>query len=170
MSAFEPAFQKMIQNEGGFVLHTVPGDAGGMTYAGIARNRWGNWPGWQIIDRGDMDNPALTAMVREFYQQHFWKPICAEQFDSQAVADTVFGFAVNAGRRTAVRIAQAVVGTIQDGAIGPKTIAAINNADPDLFVARYALGRIARYAAICNRNRSQSKFLLGWINRTLRMV
>jgi len=170
MANFEPAFQKMIQNEGGFVLHEVKGDTGGMTYAGVARNSWKDWPGWKLIDRGDTDNPELTGMVRDFYKEHFWNPIRADGIDEQAVADTLFGFSVNAGRKTAVRIAQAVVGSIQDGAIGPKTIAAINDADVDLFLARYAIGRVARYAAICNKNRSQSKFLLGWVNRTLRTL
>jgi len=35
------------------------------------------------------------------------------------------------------------------------------------FVASYALAKIRRYSDICNRDRSQSKFLLGWINRSL---
>ncbi len=39
MAQFEPAFELMIRDEGGYVLHEVPGDTGGMTYAGIARNK-----------------------------------------------------------------------------------------------------------------------------------
>ena len=38
MAQFEPAFELMIKDEGGYVLHDVEGDTGGMTYAGIARN------------------------------------------------------------------------------------------------------------------------------------
>ena len=34
MAQFEPAFEQMIRDEGGYVLHEVPGDTGGMTYAG----------------------------------------------------------------------------------------------------------------------------------------
>ena len=30
------------------------------------------------------------------------------------------------------------------------------------------LTKVSRYAEICNRDRTQSKFLLGWINRTLK--
>ena len=170
MAEFEPAFQKLMKNEGGFRLHTVKGDRGGMTYAGIARKSWQNWPGWVVIDRGDMQNSTLTQLVREFYLEKFWEPVSGSEIRDQSVANTLFGFAVNAGIRTAVRIAQSIVGALPDGALGPKTLAAINDADPNLFVSRYALGRISRYAAICNHNRSQDKFLLGWINRTLRTL
>ena len=49
MAAFSTAFDQMIRNEGGYVLHTVAGDRGGMTFAGIARNFWGGWPGWRKV-------------------------------------------------------------------------------------------------------------------------
>jgi hypothetical protein len=42
-----------------------------------------------------------------------------------------------------------------------------NNVEPEAFKKAYALAKITRYADICNKNRTQSKFLLGWINRTL---
>jgi lysozyme family protein len=38
MANFDPAFDKMIRNEGGFKLTNIEGDRGGQTYAGIARN------------------------------------------------------------------------------------------------------------------------------------
>ena len=38
MADFLPAFEQMIRDEGGYTLHTIPGDRGGQTYAGIARN------------------------------------------------------------------------------------------------------------------------------------
>ncbi len=40
MSDFLQAYERMIVNEGGYVLHTVQNDRGGQTYAGIARNAW----------------------------------------------------------------------------------------------------------------------------------
>ncbi|NDF50116.1 MAG: surface-binding protein, partial [Betaproteobacteria bacterium] len=57
MADFAPAYEAMIRNEGGYVLHDVPGDRGGQTYAGIARNMNPRWPGWALIDRGQ-DVPA----------------------------------------------------------------------------------------------------------------
>ena len=166
MADFLPAFEAMIQDEGGYVLHDVPGDRGGQTYAGIARNMNPRWPGWALIDRGQ-DVPA--QLVREFYKRNFWDPIQGDRITSQVIAQTIFDFHVNAGA-VARKLAQLVVGTTPDGAIGDKTLAALNAYDEDRFVMAYALAKIARYRDIVSRDRSQLKFLLGWINRTLQGV
>ncbi|HSD38603.1 MAG TPA: glycosyl hydrolase 108 family protein [Rhodocyclaceae bacterium] len=54
MADFSPAFEAMIQNEGGYKLSNVANDRSGQTYAGISRNFHAGWAGWTIIDRGDM--------------------------------------------------------------------------------------------------------------------
>ena len=166
MADFLPAYEAMIRNEGGYVLHDVPGDRGGQTYAGIARNMNPRWPGWALIDRGQ-DVPA--QLVREFYKINFWDPIQGDRIISQVIAQTIFDFHVNAGA-VARKLAQLVVGATPDGAIGDKTLAALNAYDEDRFVMAYALAKIARYRDIVSRDRSQLKFLLGWINRTLQGV
>jgi lysozyme family protein len=84
------------------------------------------------------------------------------------VASAILDFAVNADVGTAVKLAQLVVGQTQDGALGSKTLAAINAADPEKFVPAYTLAKIARYCDIVNRDHTQEKFLLGWINRALK--
>ena len=164
MADFIPAFEAMIENEGGYKLHTVAGDKGGMTYAGIARNFHPNWPGWSSIDRGGIPE---TLLVCDFYRQNFWNSIRGNEIVSDLIATTIFDFGVNAGVGTATKLAQAVVGTTPDGKIGPQTLAALNAADPETFLLTYALAKIARYRDIVTRDRSQEKFLLGWINRTL---
>jgi lysozyme family protein len=164
MADFLSAYESMIRNEGGYKLHTVPGDKGGMTYAGIARNRWPRWPGWPALDAGEI--PA-SMLVADFYRENFWSKVRGDAIENQIVARTLFDFAVNAGVGTAIKMAQLVVGQTPDGALGPKTLAAINSADPDRFVLAYALAKIARYRDIVTRDSSQQKFLLGWINRTL---
>lgn len=165
MSDFLSAFERMIVNEGGYKLHTVANDKGGATYAGIARNRWPQWPGWPYLDAGDTP-PA--EMVRGFYRSNFWAPLRLEEVESQDVARTLFDFGVNAGTGTAAKLAQIVVGATPDGKIGPKTLAAINAFDPGLFMARYALAKLARYEQIVTRDSSQRGFLLGWVRRTLK--
>lgn len=165
MAEFLPAFERMILNEGGYKLHTVSGDRGGMTYAGIARNMWPKWAGWAVIDAGDEPEAGL---VKGFYRTNFWVPLRLEDIQNQAIATTLFDFGVNAGIGTAAKLAQVVVGTTPDGRFGPVTLAAINMTDPDVFLARYSLAKLARYRDIVMRNRSQGKFLLGWINRLLK--
>ena len=168
MANFDPAFDKMIRNEGGFKLTNIEGDRGGQTYAGIARNVHPGWPGWRFVDAGDLTQVELTQSVRDFYRREFWDRVSGDSITSQTVAETLFDFAVNAGTGTAAKLAQIVVGVVPDGAIGPRTLTALNGCEPELFALKYALAKVSRYAEICNRDRTQSKFLLGWINRTLK--
>jgi len=166
MADFGPAFDKMIADEGGYQLTNIPGDRGGMTYAGIARNPNPDWPGWALVDRKEFGGP-LTSMVREFYRQRFWNVVRGDEIRDQAIAETIFNFAVNTGTSVAIKLAQVIVGATPDGGIGPKTVELLNKCTAEKFLPSYAISKIQRYANICNRDRGQSKFLLGWINRTL---
>lgn len=171
MAEFLPAYEAMILAEGGYKLHKVAGDTGGLTYAGIARNPNPQWPGWAYIDRGDT---PPSQMVRDFYRAGYWQPLMGDELASQAVATSLFKFAVNIsapGRPTvAVKIAQLAARVTPDGAFGLKTLAAINAFDEELFLARFTLAQVARYTEICNKDRTREqakRFLLGWNNRAL---
>ena len=163
MADFNQAFERMIRDEGGYVLHDVPGDTGGMTYAGIARNKNPQWAGWSYIDR--KETPPSQA-VRDFYKAQFWDDMRGDDIANDAVASNIFNFYVNTGRPAKI-LTQVVLGLTPDGSFGDKTVQAINSADAEKFVMAYTLAKIARYRDIVMKNRTQSKFLLGWINRSL---
>jgi lysozyme family protein len=165
MADFAPAFEKMIRDEGGYKLTNIPGDRGGMTYAGIARKPNPQWAGWEFVDQQDFG--SATELVRNFYKSNFWDRIRGDEIANQAIAETIFNFSVNTGIGVAVKLAQLIVGTAPDGAVGPKTLERLNICTEKNFLPAYALAKISRYAQICNKDRSQSKFLLGWVNRTL---
>lgn len=169
MADFDQAFDRAVLAEGGFKLHKVVNDTGGLTYAGIARNKNPDWAGWAFIDRGET---PPTQMVRDFYREGWWNPIRGDEILDQDVAYTFYSFATNSSARlqptTAIKLAQLAARATPDGVVGPKTVAAINALDPELFILRFGMARLARYADICNKNRSQRDFLLGWLNRTLR--
>ena len=165
MADFNPAFEKMIHDEGGYQLTDIPGDRGGMTYAGIARKPNPDWAGWAFVDRKDFG--GATQLVREFYKINFWDRIRGDDITVQPIAETIFNFAVNTGTGVAIKLAQLIVGVTPDGAIGAKTVERLNICTAEKFLPAYALAKISRYAQICNKDRAQSKFLLGWINRTL---
>lgn len=164
MGDFIKAFERTITNEGGYKLTNIAGDRGGMTYAGISRRFHPTWPGWLQIDGHQVPSSAL---VREFYKSEFWDKVRGDQIESQRIAESIYDFAVNADWRVAAKVAQVVVGVTPDGSIGDRTVAALNAADPAVFCLAFALGKLRRYADIVNRDRSQAKFLLGWVNRTL---
>ncbi len=163
MADFLPAFERMLVNEGGLVLHTVPGDRGGMTYAGIARNMNPQWPGWALID-AQRDVPV--QMVRDFYKAGYWDNIRGDELVHEKIAHSIFDFQVNTGK-PARTLAQVVVGVTPDGQFGDKTVAALNAADPDVFVMAYALAKVQRYVDIMAADRSQLRFAIGWLRRVL---
>ena len=142
MADFNPAFERMIADEGGFQLTNIPGDRGGMTYAGIARNANPQWAGWNLVDRQEMGG-QLTSMVREFYRTNYWDRIRGDELRSQEIAETIFNFGVNTGVGTAIKLAQVIVKAVPDGGIGPKTLAAVRAFSPKHLIEDYSKRRLS---------------------------
>ena len=174
MANFKTALAATLKNEGGYVFD--PQDPGGETYKGVARNMWPKWEGWAIVDTHkslgqfpkslDSDN-VLQSLISDFYKANFWDKINGDIINDQAVATSIFDFAVNAGVGTSVTIAQMVVGANTDGAIGNETIEKLNAFDPEHFIALFIVAKISRYIAIIKKRPTSQKYLYGWIRRTL---
>lgn len=168
MADFEIAIVKTLAREGGSKYTETPGDAGGATKYGISQR---SYPQLNIKN-------LTEAEARAIYKRDYWDKVLGDSINSQALAESIFDFAVNAGVSTSVKITQKTINRIlpaaldEDGAMGKRTLAAINHCSQftnsrDLFLSVFALAKIQRYADMCNKNREQSKFLLGWVNRTL---
>lgn len=164
MAEFVDAFNHVMAIEK-WELTNDPDDLGGQTYAGISRKNWPKWKGWKDVDAGRTPD---SRKVVDFYRDGFWSAICGDDIVSQRIAISLFSFAVNAGTSTAIVLAQRASGSNGDGVVGRNTLAALNTIDPDLFLAKFALAKIARYRDICAKRPEQRKFIMGWINRTLK--
>ena len=176
MAEFEPLFSDILKLEGGWRLTQIPEDRGAMTWAGISRRANPEWDGWGVIDEQlnsgvDSSNIAATLqlqkMTKEVYKSRYFNKMRLEEIQSDDIAETLFSCAVLSGTYTAAMLAQTAVGANTDGIVGPRTVASINATDNELFDLRFALLRIVRYMEICRQDRSQRKFLAGWINRSL---
>jgi len=174
MARFENAFQLILQHEGGYV--NDPSDPGGETYKGIARKKQPEWVGWISIDRMKKQpgfptslesNQNLQTEIFRFYKVIFWDKVGGDLISDQEVAQSIFDFAVNSGVSTSIGLAQKVVGASCDGVIGPRTIQAINEFQPDHFMAAFALEKIRKYIAICNKRPDSRKYFFGWIVRAV---
>src|ERR1700746_1866669 len=106
---FPIAFPFTIQAEGGFVLSTLKHDTGEQTFAGIARAKQPQWPGWALIDAGDRTSDALKMMVETFYLNRFWIRPGFEALP-KPIAILAFDFSVNSGDTTAVKKLQECAG------------------------------------------------------------
>ncbi len=174
MANFENALNKTLIHEGGYVFDLD--DPGGETYKGIARNSNNTWTGWQTIDSlkkqpnfpKNMDtNTVLQENIKSFYKANYWDTINGNDIQNQAVADSIFDFAVNAGVKTSAKMVQTIIGTSPDGNIGPASLAKLNTFDSEYFLALFKVAKIERYMEIVKKRPTSSKFLYGWIKRTI---
>jgi lysozyme family protein len=107
MADFYKAYQTVRANEGGY--RNVSFDAGGETYKGIARNYWGSWPGWKIIDaykaaHGAIKQGAVIAdanldtLVLKFFSDNFWGKNNLNFLKNQSLATLGLDMVINHGR------------------------------------------------------------------------
>lgn len=158
---FEQAIVKTLMYEGGSKFTDDPVDKGGITKYGISQRAY-----------PDVDIYNLTEhQARVLYKRDYWDCIRADEILSQRIAETMFDAAVNMGVRIASQIAQKSAEILPaDGIIGSQSLRAINKIDIELFIAKFAIRKIERYANIVHKDPSQKKYLFGWINRTLHNI
>ena len=177
MANFNEAFSATLQAEGGYV--DDPHDPGGETYKGIARSRNPKWPGWTRVDilktksnfpRSLDADTDLQQWVSDLYEINYWHKVRGDDIANQAIANSVFDFAVNAGPITSAKLAQFAVHVEPDGVIGDTTLTKLNAEDPRTFLAVFALAKIGRYIKICEGRVDSRKYFYGWVRRTLEGV
>ena len=158
MANFNDAIVKTLAREGGAKFTDVPNDKGGATKYGISQTAYPN-----------VDIRNLTEQqARDIYKRDYWDRVRGDDLTSQMIAENLFDTAVNMGVRTASRLTQIML-NIQpaDGIIGSGSLGVINQQNEKEFMVQFTLVKIGYYANLCNKDRTQSKFLLGWINRAL---
>lgn len=165
MGSFLPAYERVILEEGGYKLTNNANDNGKQTFAGISRKYHSKWSGWKYIDAGSV---PPVQLVRDFYHTNFWLMIQGDAIKDQAVAEAIYSMSVNA--EAARKLVQVVVGVTPDGKFGDKTLAALNAMNPELFLYKLCVAMIARYRDICVRDKTQRVWIIGWINRALKVV
>lgn len=187
MALFEEAYKTTRRHEGGYANDSA--DEGGETYRGIARKFHPEWTGWRYVDSIKSGltqcpashtssywpwvkkfniyadaHPLLQDLVEAFYRKNYWDAYNLEDIYNQHVANWAFDHAVNAGPR-GIRWLQQAARIKDDGIIGPKSLAAINAADPGTLLAR-AQSIAVDYRMERVRHRpDQKRFLRAWLAR-----
>jgi lysozyme family protein len=128
-SKFLKAFEYLIYHEGGYSKNSA--DAGGETKYGISKRSYPH-----------LDIKKLTPdQARQIYFVDFWLKAKCEQIDDENISTKFFDLCVNMGIAQAVKLIQRAlrstgISVIEDGIIGPVTLAAINKVDStDLLAA-----------------------------------
>lgn len=128
-SNFGRCLDMLLKHEGGFVNH--PKDPGGMTNLGVTRATYEQFLGRAVTED---EMRALTPEdVAPVYKKDYWDKVKGDDLPS-GVDWCVFDWAVNSGPARAAKALQLVVGATVDGAIGPKTLAQVEKANPEVII------------------------------------
>jgi len=130
---FDAAFDVLVKHEGDFSAHKS--DPGGQTRYGITEA-----VARRVGYRGDMRELPLD-LAKRIYREDYWQAVRAEQLPP-AIRYAVFDAAVNSGPAQSVRWLQRALGVTDDGVIGPQTLSAANQANPDALRARLVAQRL----------------------------
>lgn len=150
---FNGAFDRLIENEGGYSDH--PSDTGGKTMYGVTETVARQWGYLGAMK----DLPLDTA--KQIAKAYYWTPNRCDQLPP-AIAFHVFDTAYNGG--PAVRWLQQAAGVTADGIIGAKTVAAVRDANPAALVMAFNALRLAYLANL----KTWPEFSRGWARRIIR--
>lgn len=138
MADFNPAYEMVMRNEGGYHDGTIRGikDTGGETYMGIARNYNPSWGGWSLIDNYKRSHvipynskpniPGLSRVHYDYIKSNYWNKIKGDQIPNQDFANFFFDFYFHKPA-PAVETLQNILGVKVDGDFGPKSLAALKS-------------------------------------------
>ena len=186
MNRFDECVNVVIGFEGGYV--NDPADKGGETNYGITASTLNSakTKGW-IPFNVTIQNIKLEH-AKIIYKKGYWDVVQADSLP-HPLDLIMFDSAVNHGPGAAVKLLQKSLNALLrytelkiDGIVGPLTLRAVNDyiglgstpgTPPDSNI-RYLcidvlLNRVELYSSIVNSNRSQEKFLRGWLNRVFKL-
>lgn len=167
LASFDIFLPILLRFEGGYV--DDPTDPGGETNKGVTMATFQNCSHDLLgLDPTSTNLQALTdAQAGIIYRALYWNKMRGDDFQLQDLANIVCDFYVNAGTH-ATRLLQHIMNgmgavVVEDGSIGPASIAALNGLDRIAVYRQYKQGRIQYYQELGQRF---PQFLNGWLNRT----
>lgn len=132
-SRWSRCLAQILEHEGGYADH--PNDPGGATKYGITRKtlaRWRDIDPWWDLPKSQVE--ALTrSQAASIYKALYWDRVQAVRLPP-GVDLALFDFAVNSGPARAIKTLQGLVGVVQDGSVGPVTLAAVARRDARVLV------------------------------------
>ena len=147
--------------EGGWA--NDPSDRGGCTMSGVTIATFRAYFGKQ---KTCADLKKLTdAQWDSIFINKYWNKWLGSMIENQSIANLLVDWYWTSGVY-GIKFPQRILGVKDDGIVGPRTIAAINNYpnQKELFQLLWNR-RKKHFEAIARSNPSQKKFLKGWLNR-----
>lgn len=107
----------------------------------------------------------INKQIEVFCKNEIWDKMHLDEVSSQKIADELFLFAFHTHYRTAVKVAQRVIGVKADGFIGPVTLNALNEYDAYTFDIKYDEREDEHYKTIIERKPYLQINYRGWRKR-----
>src|SRR6185369_11351006 len=149
MATISLFIDKLLTWEGGEKYTNDPQDPDGPTKYGITLATWkikGSHPN-KDNDR-DIDADDIKLLTKqdflEVLKKNFWDHCKADLIKNQSIAEYIVDWTYNAGN-VAAKAVQRILGLVEDGQIGPKTIEAINSHDQKELHDRLVNARVTFY-------------------------
>ena len=178
MSAFQPAFDFVMNHEDPQRSGKVTEDAGGRTRFGIAQKFHPE------LKPEFFSAPVEDALkqAEEILRRDYWDRMRLSEIGNQNVANKLFDMAVNMGVHQAGNYAQRVANglnhqnlvaqallpvrrLVEDGILGDKSLVAINSFDPIAYYQLLCDLSRQHYIHVASINPAQSANLHGWLKR-----
>ena len=119
---FETALEMLLEHEGGYVNH--PKDPGGETNLGVTKRTWAKWLD-RDINEGEMKE-LTPEDVADLYKKEYWDRLKCDNLPT-GLDFFCFDWGVNSGTGRSAKALQRIISVAQDGAIGPKTLRALED-------------------------------------------
>ena len=166
MADVKKLFPFILRWEGGFV--NDPDDLGGATNKGVTLETWRrvgyDMTGDGVIDVDDLRRITDDDVLNRVLIPHYWNRWHADQIQSQKVANILVDWVWGSGVH-GIKIPQRALHVVDDGIVGPITLAAVNARNPDEFFETVYRSRLDFIEEICISRPKNVKFKRGWLNR-----
>jgi lysozyme family protein len=153
---FEECMARLLEHEGGYVWHAQ--DPGGETNFGVTRATYEQYVGRQVMD-GEMEGLTHDD-VYPIYKENYWDTVRGDDLPS-GVDWSTFDWAVNSGKSRASKALQRIVGVEADGGIGPMTLQAVAEVEPEEIIKQMHYVRDNFYRSLD----TFEVFGNGWVRR-----
>jgi lysozyme family protein len=164
MGKFDALVEDIIRREtggrpnGGYT--NDPSDSGGRTQYGIAETHNPDlWADGKV---------TLEEAKARFERKYIRFPKFDQIPDSHhALRHQLIDWSVTSGHFLVIQHLQKVLGTKQDGILGPQTLGLLSTTDPAVVNNALVKERVKMYGRIPVARPSQLKYLIGWLDRAL---
>ena len=153
---YDHSLEMLLEHEGGFVNH--PDDPGGITNLGVTKKVYEDWVEREVSEQEMRD--LAKEDVALIYKRNYWDRCKCNSLDS-GLDFAVFDWAVNSGKSRASKALQRIVGVEADGGIGPMTLQAVAEVEPEEIIKQMHYVRDKFYRSLD----TFEVFGKGWVRR-----